>query len=78
MTSPAISRDVLSLRNWLDANGCISGPEIEYLDHERDLISLGRSQDNATRSVETWLEDKLILYFPHFRKVSVDSDIVTV
>lgn len=69
--SRASHRDVLSLKNWLDANACISGPEVQYLQHQDDLFSLGLSGDGATRAIEVWLEDKLIQYYPKFRKVYI-------
>lgn len=65
----AIPRDTQSLRNWLDLNACIDGPEIKYLQDENDLMSLGLGGDSVARAVEIWMEDKLIAYCPGFRKV---------
>jgi hypothetical protein len=67
--SPALPRDVQSLRNWLGSNGCIFSPEASYLQHDADLIRLSSPGDTATRLVETWAEDQLIRHYKQFRKV---------
>ncbi|ENH68039.1 hypothetical protein FOC1_g10001736 [Fusarium oxysporum f. sp. cubense race 1] len=46
--SDAESRDVQSLRNWVDGNGCLAGNETSYLEHDRDLVSLVPTLDNQS------------------------------
>ncbi|KAI0193864.1 hypothetical protein F4808DRAFT_475170 [Astrocystis sublimbata] len=77
---PVISRDCLSLRNWLEGNGCVSRLETAYLENEADLMNLVGPGDRATSQLEAWIEDKLIDYCPGFRtlpshKVSTDANL---
>lgn len=64
------ARDVTSLQNWLDGNGCIARDETAYLDHDRDLFSLAPTTDNAMVRFEAWVEDRLMQCLPGFRSVS--------
>ncbi|KAI1151403.1 hypothetical protein F4825DRAFT_477091 [Nemania diffusa] len=79
-SNPVALRDNLSLRNWLNGNGCVSRLETAYLDHEEDLFGLAASGDRATSQLEAWIEDKLIDYYPSFRmmpshNVSTDANV---
>ncbi|KAK0739046.1 hypothetical protein B0T21DRAFT_285004, partial [Apiosordaria backusii] len=65
--SRASSRDVTSLRNWLDETGCLSEEESLYLDRDRDLASLACSRDFAMSHLEEWVEDRLIQFYSQFR-----------
>ncbi|KAI2632250.1 hypothetical protein GGR54DRAFT_26548 [Hypoxylon sp. NC1633] len=77
----AVPRDVESIKNWLDGTSHVSSAETGFLDHVRgELVCLGPSPDSATRQLETWVEDKLIQYYPGFREavtqeVSRDDDV---
>ncbi|KAK5659620.1 hypothetical protein OQA88_824 [Cercophora sp. LCS_1] len=64
----ASSRDLASLRNWLEEMGCISDDEASYLKEENDLISLAISGDHAMKQLEDWIEDCLIHYYSGFRQ----------
>ncbi|KAL2156764.1 hypothetical protein VTH82DRAFT_1510 [Thermothelomyces myriococcoides] len=66
--SPARSRDVESLQNWLDSNGCIAEEECAYLTHRKDLISLAPCGDKASSKLETWVENMLVRHWRGFRK----------
>ena len=73
----AMSRDITSLRNWLEGNGCISRAETAYLDHDQDLFSLAPPADSASFRFEAWVEDMLSQWLPGFRnykKHDVSSD----
>ena len=48
----ASRRDVASLQNWVDGNGCIARQETAYLARAEDLLSVASAGDGAT----TWLE----------------------
>lgn len=65
----AQDRDVESLHNWLDGNGCVAQEESAYLDHSGELISLAPAGDWATVQFEAWVEDKLIRLWGNFRNV---------
>jgi hypothetical protein len=67
--SDAESRDVRSLRNWVDGNGCLAGNETSYLEHDCDLVSLVPTIDNAVKGFESWIEEKLVQFLPKFREV---------
>lgn len=62
-------RDVESLQNWLDGNGCLAREESAYLTHHRELVSLAPAKDSATVQLEAWVEDRLIKLWRGFRKV---------
>ena len=68
--SPASSRDVTSLCNWLEEMGCLSEEESLYLNRVRDLVSLASSRDVAMNSMEAWVEDRLVQFCCGFRTVS--------
>jgi len=65
----ANGREVESLQNWLDGNGCLAREGAAYLAHHRDLVSLAPAGDNAMLQFESWVEDKLIRFSRAFRKV---------
>ena len=65
----ANSRDVISLRNWLDDTGCVNADETSYLERENDLVSLASSGDLAMKQLEDWIEDGLVRYYKGFREV---------
>ena len=67
--SPAQSKDVESLKNWLDGTGCVAREETAYLQHSRELIDLAPVADNAIMQLETWVEERLIRYYRGFRSV---------
>jgi hypothetical protein len=64
----AKSRDVLSLRNWVDGTACLARNESEYLE-ERDLITLGTTQDNALSFLQDWIEDRFMYWYSGYRQV---------
>lgn len=66
---PAQKRDVESLQNWLDGNGCLTREECAYLEHDRELVSLAPAGDCAISQFEAWVEDKLIRLSGNFRMV---------
>lgn len=65
---PAQRRDVESLQNWLDGNGCLAEEESAYLSHHRELVSLAPAGDSAIMQLEAWVEDRLIQLWRKFRK----------
>ena len=53
-------RDISNIQNWLKDNGCIAREEAEYLQDERDLMSLGTfGMDIAVARMEGPVEDFL-------------------
>jgi hypothetical protein len=72
----AQERDLESLQNWVDGNGCLAREETEYLTNRRELVSLAPSGDSATLQFESWIEDKLIRFCRGFRKVGASQNIV--
>jgi len=66
--SPAQQRDVESLQNWLDGNGCLAEEECAYLAHQGELVSLAPAGDSAILQLEAWVEDRLIRLWRNFRK----------
>lgn len=58
-----------SLRNWVDGNGCLAANETSYLEHDRDLVSLVPTIDNAVKRFESWIEERLVQFLPRFREV---------
>jgi hypothetical protein len=65
----AEERNIQSLRNWLDGNGCLSRQEAEFLRNPKDLVSLATISDSATVKVGTWIEDQIIRAWPKTRSV---------
>lgn len=59
-SEPAKPRDVRSLQNWVNGNGCLSWEETEYLTHYHDLRSLVSLEDGAAARFEAWIEDNLV------------------
>lgn len=69
---------VQSLRNWLDGSAAIAHRESDFLEHEADLASLGRDEDNMALWLETMLSRlprrlQKILYLPS--NISRDSNV---
>jgi hypothetical protein len=64
-------RDVASLRNWVEATGCLAREETAYLAHQSELVSLAPIVDDTVMQLETWVEKKLIQYWQGFRSVSI-------
>jgi hypothetical protein len=62
-------RDVQSLQNWVNGNGCLSWGETEYLTHCNDLQSLADSQDRAVTRSESLVENALVRMLKYFRNV---------
>ncbi|KAF2629496.1 hypothetical protein BU25DRAFT_446986 [Macroventuria anomochaeta] len=52
-------RDVRSLQNWIEGNGCLSWEESDFLAHCNDLRRLVPTEDDATARFEGWVEDRL-------------------
>lgn len=50
----AATRDVSSLQNWIDGNGCLSRVETEFLKQENDLMAVS-SADETLPFLETLL-----------------------
>jgi len=63
-------RDVTSLVNWLDGTAALARDETQYLNHARDLVSLGPTDDSLFSVTESLVEDSLIRYSEWFRTVS--------
>lgn len=66
--NPAEQRDVESLQNWLDGNGCLAKEESAYLAHCGELVSLAPTRDSAILQLENWVETRLIRLWRNFRK----------
>ncbi|KAK0717750.1 caspase domain-containing protein [Lasiosphaeria miniovina] len=49
-------RDVASLQDWVDGNGCIARQETAYLSRARDLVSVTSPDDGATTWLGVWAE----------------------
>jgi hypothetical protein len=63
-------KDIRSLINWLDGNGCLAREEAAYLRHHEDLSTIFPARDNALSQLEDWVEAKLIRFYAGFRNVS--------
>ncbi|KAK5651860.1 hypothetical protein OQA88_11629 [Cercophora sp. LCS_1] len=64
---------VLSLRNWLEGNGCIAREESRFLEHSDDLFTLSRSNDG----VVSWLErivSKLLAFLGMLSRPNTSRD----
>ncbi|KAH9880615.1 hypothetical protein IAQ61_000909 [Plenodomus lingam] len=68
---PAEDRDVSSIRNWLNANGCMARDEVKYLDHTSDLTSVVASHDATMLTFEAWLERTLLRLWKGLRHRSM-------
>lgn len=66
--SSAQQRDVESLQNWLDGNGCLAREESAYLAHHEELVSLAPASDSAILTLEAWVENRLIRSWQSFWK----------
>lgn len=63
-------RDIRSLQNWANGNGCLSWEETEYLTHCNDLRSIVPSEDSATVRFKTWVENSLVRLLRKLQNVS--------
>lgn len=70
-------RDITSLQHWVDGTGCLAQDETAYLSHHSELISLDPQADTAVLNLENWVEDKLIQYWHHFRRVGANRYLIT-
>lgn len=66
----AESRDLQSLRKWVDGNRTIARDETTYLSEEKDLVSLAPRLDSATARFEDWIEDWAARFFSPSKLVS--------
>jgi hypothetical protein len=66
---PAQTRDITSLNNWVENTGCLAREETAYLTHYKELVSLAPAGDSTMMQFETWVEDKVIRFWPKFDKV---------
>lgn len=56
-------RDVISLRNWIDSNGCIAREETAYLNAtENDLLCVAPQTDGPLIQVELFLQTIIIFF----------------
>lgn len=53
----------------MNGNACLAREETDYLEDERDLMSLASSNDEAFIKLEGWIMDILILVYPRFLRV---------
>ncbi|KAF2804949.1 uncharacterized protein BDZ99DRAFT_397158, partial [Mytilinidion resinicola] len=53
-------RNVRSLQNWVNGNGCLSWEDTAYLTYCHDLRSVVPSKDGAAMRFEAWVEDCLV------------------
>ncbi|OJJ99341.1 hypothetical protein ASPACDRAFT_120677 [Aspergillus aculeatus ATCC 16872] len=56
-------RQVVTLRNWIEGNACVSRSETDFLQHDGDLIALSSPKDETLACLEEWVEDRLISLF---------------
>ncbi|KAF2849802.1 hypothetical protein T440DRAFT_426457 [Plenodomus tracheiphilus IPT5] len=68
---PVENRNVSSIRNWLNANGCMARDEVKYLDHMNDLTSVVASHDAIMLTFEAWLERTLLRLWKGLRHRSM-------
>ena len=66
---PAPARDVTSLWNWVEGNGCVARDETQWLEHRSDLCSVVRADDDALASLEPFVERLLSRIYGLFPKV---------
>ncbi|KAH6646595.1 hypothetical protein BKA67DRAFT_580038 [Truncatella angustata] len=64
---PASRRDVESLANWVNNNGCLSWEETEYLTRCNDLLSVAPTDTQTSGPIETWMEGVLVRFFERLR-----------
>lgn len=67
--SDSLPAEIDNLRNWLDATGCISQRETEFLDDEGDLANLASPPDNAIAYTESLIEGGMYWLDRFFGKV---------
>ncbi|KEF52909.1 uncharacterized protein A1O9_10815 [Exophiala aquamarina CBS 119918] len=65
----AKTRDISSLKHWVEGNACIAREETAYLLQPKDLLSTVPVSDDAVAQVEAWLEDKIIHWWKDFREL---------
>ncbi|KAK3386537.1 hypothetical protein B0H63DRAFT_467931 [Podospora didyma] len=56
-------RDVASLQNWVDGNGCIARRETAYLARAQDLVSVASPDDGATTWLGVLVESCRVLFY---------------
>ena len=64
-------RDIRSLQNWVNGNGCLSWEESTYLTHCNDLRSVVPSEDSAVVQFEALVERSLVRLLRRFQNVSI-------
>ena len=69
----ASSRDVSSLQNWLDGNGCLARQETAYLSRYDDLLTAASPGDQSVTSLEAWVEVTLVNVYRYLRKVRTST-----
>jgi hypothetical protein len=65
----AKTRDISSLKHWIEGNACIAREETAYLLQPKDLLSTAPLSDHAVAQVEAWLEDRISHCWKDFREV---------
>ncbi|KAI9771000.1 MAG: hypothetical protein M1840_002704 [Geoglossum simile] len=63
-------RNIRSLQNWVNGNGCLSWEETEYLTHCNDLRSVVPTEDHAMVRFEAWVEDNVVRLLKKLPNVS--------
>ncbi len=62
-------RDVVSLQNWVDGNGCIAREETAYLARTEDLLCVGSPDDNAVAWLGALVEECRVYFRERFNRV---------
>lgn len=52
-------RNVMSLQNWINGNGCVAREETAYLARSEELASVADTDDTVMTWLETIVEDSL-------------------
>lgn len=63
-------RNVSSLRNWINGNGCVAREETAYLARSEELANVVDSDDTVMTWLETLVEDSLTRLRRCLRQVS--------
>jgi hypothetical protein len=66
---PAPKNIIVSLRNWVEGNGCIAREETEYLDCERDLFTTNSYGDSAMNLLLPFVARVTVTIWKFFGKV---------
>ncbi|KAK3385190.1 hypothetical protein B0H63DRAFT_180145 [Podospora didyma] len=70
-------RDVASLQNWVDGNGCIARRETAYLARAQDLVSVASPDDGATAWLGALAESCRVLFYTrvgHYPRLNASRD----